>query len=430
MILRQIARELAATATEFPVVTIIGPRQAGKTTLARMQFPNHAYANLEAPDVRRLAVSDPHAFFSQFPPPVIIDEIQRVPELLSTIQVLADNSQQRGQYILTGSHQLRLQEAVAQSLAGRTALLRLLPLSIAELKATGITHTRDECIYQGFMPRLYSEQVNPTRLYRNYYQTYIERDIRQMINLRSLTDFENFTRLLAGRVGQILNLSSLANDVGVSSPTLKEWLSVLEASHTIFRLNPYFENFGKRIIKSPKIYFTDVGLASYLLGIESPALAARDPLIGNLFENMVVIEALKARLNAGKEPELYFYRDNKGNEVDLLFRRNRQLIPIEIKSAMTFNPEFAKESRSSRKSRHPRRKAMSSTRAISHRNCLALACGILPVWIPSLKEYLTARSSHCLGRQLLYSWSVRARRNPRLLLRKYVAYQKRLAERT
>ena len=342
MILRQIARELAATANEFPVVTIIGPRQAGKTTLARMQFPNHAYANLEAPDIRLLAASDPHAFFSQFPPPVIIDEIQRVPELLSTIQILADSNPQRGQYILTGSHQLRLQEAVAQSLAGRTALLRLLPLSISELKATGITHTRDEFIYQGFMPRLYNEKINPTRLYRNYCQTYIERDIRQMINLRRLTDFENFTRLLAGRVGQILNLSSLSNDVGVSSTTLKEWLSVLEASHTIFRLNPYFENFGKRIIKSPKIYFTDVGLASYLLGIESPALAARDPLIGNLFENMVVIEALKARLNAGKEPELYFYRDNKGNEVDLLFRQNRQLIPIEIKSAMTFNPEFAK----------------------------------------------------------------------------------------
>lgn len=342
MIVRQIARELAATANEFPVVTIIGPRQAGKTTLARMQFPNHAYANLEAPDIRRLAISDPHAFFSQFSPPVIIDEIQRVPELLSTIQVLADSSHQRGQYILTGSHQLRLQEAVAQSLAGRTALLRLLPLSISELKATGITHTRDEFIYQGFMPRLYNEKVNPTRLYRNYCQTYIERDIRQMINLRRLTDFENFTRLLAGRVGQILNLSSLSNDVGVSSTTLKEWLSVLEASHTIFRLNPYFENFGKRIIKSPKIYFTDIGLASYLLGIESPALATRDPLIGNLFENMVVIEALKARLNAGKEPGLYFYRDNKGNEVDLLFRQNRQLIPIEIKSAMTFNPEFAK----------------------------------------------------------------------------------------
>ena len=310
--------------------------------MAQMQFPNHAYANLEAPDIRMLARSDPHAFFSHFPPPVIIDEIQRVPELLSFIQVLADSSPKRGQYILTGSHQLGLQQAVAQSLAGRTALLRLLPLSISELDANRITHTRDEYIYKGFMPRLYSEKVNPTRLYRSYCQTYIERDVRQMINLRRLADFENFTRLLAGRIGQVLNLNSLSNDVGVSSTTLKEWLSVLEASHTIFRLNPYFENFGKRIIKSPKIYFTEVGLASYLLGIESPALVARDPLIGNLFENMVVIEALKARLNTGKEPELYFYRDNKGNEVDLLFRQNRRLIPIEIKSAMTFNPEFAK----------------------------------------------------------------------------------------
>ena len=342
MISRQISSELSASAAEFPVVTIIGPRQAGKTTLARMQFPEHAYANMEAPDVRLLAMSDPYAFFSQFPPPVIIDEIQRVPELLSVIQVLADNSRERGQFILTGSHQLRLQEAVSQSLAGRTALLRLLPLSISELEAAGITCARDEFIYQGFMPRLYDEKTNPTRLYRGYCQTYIERDIRQMINIRRLRDFESFMRLLAGRVGQVLNLNALAGDLGVSSTTLKEWLSVLEASHAVFRLNPYFENFGKRIIKSPKVYFTDVGLASYLLGIESPAHAARDPLIGSLFENMVVIEALKSRLNAGKEPELYFYRDNRGNEVDLLFRQNRQLIPIEIKSAMTFNVHFVK----------------------------------------------------------------------------------------
>ena len=342
MISRQIAKELSATAAEFPVVTLIGPRQAGKTTLARMQFPGHAYANLEAPDVRLLAMQDPHAFFSQFPPPVIVDEIQRVPELLSVIQVLADNSRLCGQFILTGSHQLRLQEAVSQSLAGRTALLRLLPLSISELAGDGITCTRDEYIHQGFMPRLYSENVSPTRLYRSYCQTYIERDIRQMINLRRLTDFEHFMRLLAGRVGQVLNLNTLSGDLGVSSTTLKEWLSVLEASHAIFRLNPYFENFGKRIIKSPKVYFTDVGLASYLLGIESSAQAARDPLIGNLFENMVVIEALKSRLNVGREPDLYFYRDNRGNGVDLLFRCNRELIPIEIKSAMTFNTEFAK----------------------------------------------------------------------------------------
>ncbi len=342
MISRQISSELSATAAEFPVVTIIGPRQAGKTTLARMQFPDHTYANLEAPEIRLLATSDPHAFFSQFPPPVIIDEIQRVPELLSVIQVLADNSRKRGQFILTDSHQMRSQEAVTQSLAGRTALLRLLPLSISELKAAGITCARDEYIHQGFMPRLYNEKVDPTRLYSGYFQTYIERDIRQMINIRRLTDFEHFMRLLAGRVGQVLNLNSLASDLGVSSTTLKEWLSVLEASHAIFRLNPYFENFGKRIIKSPKIYFTEVGLVSYLLGIESPTHTGRDPLIGNLFENMVVIEALKSRLNAGKEPELYFYRDNRGNEVDLLFRQNRQLIPIEIKSAMTFHPEFVK----------------------------------------------------------------------------------------
>ena len=342
MISRQISSELSATAAEYPVVTIIGPRQAGKTTLARRQFPDHAYANLEAPEIRLLAMSDPRAFFSQFPPPVIIDEIQRVPELLSVIQVLADDSRLRGQFILTGSHQMRLQEVVSQSLAGRTALLRLLPLSTSELEAAGITCARDEYIHQGFMPRLYGENVNPTRLYRNYCQTYIERDIRQMINIRRLTDFEHFMRLLAGRVGQVLNLSALASDLGVSSTTLKEWLSVLEASHAIFRLNPYFENFGKRVIKSPKVYFTDVGLASYLLGIESPTHAARDPLIGGLFENMVVIEALKSRLNAGKTPELYFYRDNKGNEVDLLFRQNRQLIPIEIKSAMTFNTEFVK----------------------------------------------------------------------------------------
>lgn len=333
--------ELAAAAAEYPVVTITGPRQAGKTTLARHHFTDHAYANLESPEVRALAISDANAFFAQFPPPVIVDEIQRVPALLSSIQIRADATRERGQFILTGSHQPRLQEAVSQSLAGRTALLRLLPLSIAELRAAGIEHTRDEFIHQGFMPRLYDEGLDPTRLYRGYFQTYVERDVREMINLRSLNDFENFMRLLAGRIGQVLNLSSLANDVGVSSTTLKEWLSVLEASDVVFRLTPYFGNLGKRVIKSPKIYFTDVGLASYLLGIESPSVATRDPLIGQLFENMIVIEALKARLNAGLEPQLYFYRDQQGHEVDLLFLRGRRLTPIEIKSAMTFHPDFA-----------------------------------------------------------------------------------------
>ena len=340
LIQRHIAAELAATAAEFPVVTISGPRQAGKTTLARTHFPDYAYANLESPDIRALALSDPHAFFTQFPAPLIIDEIQRVPELLSYIQVRVDEARQRGQFILTGSHQPRLRQAVAQSLAGRTALLSLLPLSIAELKEAGIEHTRDEFIHQGFLPGLYGEGIDPTRLYRSYFQTYVERDVREMINLRRLVDFEAFMRLLAGRIGQILNLSSLANDVGVSSTTLKEWLSVLEASYVVFRLTPYFENLGKRVVKSPKVYFTDVGLASYLLGIESPTVAGRDPLIGSLFENMVVLEALKARLNAGREPHLFFYRDQQGHEVDLLFQTERRLIPIEIKSAMTFHPGF------------------------------------------------------------------------------------------
>ena len=342
LIPRHVTAELAATAAEFPVVTITGPRQAGKTTLARTHFPDYAYANLESPDIRALAIADPNAFFSQFPAPLIIDEIQRVPELLSYIQVRVDDTGHRGQFILTGSHQPRLQQAVAQSLAGRTALLRLLPLSIAKLRAAGIEHTRDEFIHQGFMPRLYDEGIDPTRLYRSYFQTYVERDVREMINLRRWADFENFMRLLAGRIGQLVNLSSLANDVGVSSTTLKEWLSVLEASYVVFRLTPYFENLGKRIVKSPKVYFTDVGLASYLLGIESPAMVGRDPLIGSLFENMVVLEALKARLNAGREPRLYFYRDRQSHEVDLLFQEERRLVPIEIKSAMTFHSDFVR----------------------------------------------------------------------------------------
>ena len=343
MIPRQIQSELKLAAREYPVVTISGPRQSGKTTLARMQFPDYSYANLETPEVRRLATNDPRAFFEQYPVPMIIDEVQRAPELLSYIQTMSDKSKKRGQYILTGSHQVRLHEAVSQSLAGRTALLKLLPLSLEELKNSNLSDMNwDKLIHHGFMPRLYQESIDPTRLYRNYFQTYVERDVRQMINVKSLIAFENFIHLLAGRIGQIVNLHSLSSDVGVSSSTLKEWLSVLEASFIIFRLPPYFENFGKRIIKSPKIYFTEVGLAAYLLGIEKPEHVARDPLRGNLFENMVVIEALKARLNAGTDPNLFFFRDNKGNEIDLIFKKGRRLIPIEIKSSMTFNTDFTK----------------------------------------------------------------------------------------
>jgi predicted AAA+ superfamily ATPase len=342
MITPTILKELALMADEYAVVTVTGPRQSGKTTLVQMQFPTHSYCNLEHPETRQLAKSDPHAFFELYPAPMIIDEVQRVPELLSYIQTKVDAAPEKGQYILTGSHQLALREAVSQSLAGRTALLELLPLSIEELAAAGFEPSRDELIFNGFYPRIYSEGADPQRLYRSYFKTYVERDVRQLLNIRDLNLFEQFIHLLAGRTGQVLNFHSLANDIGASGKTLKEWVSVLEASFIIFRLPPYFENFGKRITKSPKLYFTDTGLLCYLLGIERPEQVKRDPAFGHLFENMVVIEALKTRLNQGRDPNLYFFRDNNRQEVDLVFKKGRTLHPIEIKAAMTWNSDFLK----------------------------------------------------------------------------------------
>jgi predicted AAA+ superfamily ATPase len=342
LIQRDIQKELRKLSQQYPVVTITGPRQAGKTTLAKMEFPNYQYCNLENPDIRRLAEEDPNAFFQEFKSPLIIDEIQRVPHLLSYIQTIVDENEKKGMFILTGSHQLSLHQSITQSLAGRTALLNLLPFSIRELEKAGIKQNRDLYIYRGFLPRIYKDNLESTKAYRNYFQTYVERDLRQMINLKNLNLFQNFLKLLAGRIGQIVNLHSLSNDLGVSSTTLREWLSILEASFIIFRLHPYFENFGKRIIKSPKFYFTEIGLATYLLGIEELKQVSRDPLIGSLFENLVVLEAVKARANMGLDPNLYFYRDHNQNEVDLLYKKSRELIPIEIKSSMTLNSEFYK----------------------------------------------------------------------------------------
>lgn len=337
MIRRDIETELVNLSRQYPVVTVTGPRQAGKTTLAKMVFTDFNYCNLELPDLRQLAANDPRALFSAFPPPVIIDEVQRVPELLSYIQVMADESDQTGQFILTGSHHLNLHEAITQSLAGRTALLTLYPLSIKELLQSGFSLNRDELIFTGFLPRIYKDKLEPHKAYRNYYQTYIERDLRQVSNIRNLDQYDKFLHLLAGRVGQLVNLTALSGDIGISSTTLTEWLSILEASFIIFRLKPYHENFGKRIVKSPKLYFSDVGLAAYLLGISEVEQISRDPLLGNLFENMIVLEALKTRLNKGMEPNLYFYRDANQKEVDLLYKNRNELIPIEIKAAMTYN---------------------------------------------------------------------------------------------
>ena len=343
MIPRHIEQELRQLITEYPVVTILGARQSGKTTLARELLDDWDYSNLEAPEIRQLAEDDPKAFLAQFPGRVILDEIQRVPALLSYIQVIVDESPQNGRFVLTGSHQLALREAITQSLAGRTSILNLYPFSIAELRDAGIVfNTPWDYIYQGFLPRIYDQNQRPTQAYSNYYQTYVERDVRQLINLRDLSVFEKFIKLLAGRVGQLMDYSSLANDVGVSATAIRQWLSILEASFVVFKLSPYYENFGKRVVKSPKYFFTDTGLLAFLLGIEKSDQVARDPLIGQMFENLVVIECLKIRANQGKPPNLYFFRDSNGNEVDVLFESERDLVAIEVKSSATYRQELLK----------------------------------------------------------------------------------------
>lgn len=336
------AKELTSLASSYPVVTVTGPRQSGKTTLVKDCFPELPYVNLEEPDIRLLATEDPREFFKKYEEGAIIDEIQRVPSLLSYIQVLVDKKDRSGMFILTGSHQLELSEGVSQSLAGRTAILHLLPLSISELLSIEIELSIDEYLLSGFFPRVHTKKLNPTQAYAAYVKTYVERDLRKLINLKELSLFERFLKLCASRVGQVLQLESLGNDVGVSGKTIKHWLSILEASFLVFRLPPYFENFGKRVVKSPKLYFTDVGLAAYLLDIENTTQMNRDPLRGNLFENLVILELIKTRFNRGLDAQLYFYRDSNGREVDVIFKKGHQLVPIEIKSARTTNMGFFK----------------------------------------------------------------------------------------
>lgn len=339
---RSMAQELSSQALHYPIITLLGPRQSGKTTLVRFCFPNKPYVNLEAPDTRELADADPRSFLAQYPEGAILDEIQRLPLLLSYIQTIVDESKLKGMFILTGSHQLELHQAISQSLAGRTALLTLLPMSLTELSDAGIDMPLDELLLRGGYPRIFQDHLDPTKAYRNYFQTYVERDLRQLINVKDLIQFQRFVRLCAGRIGQLLNLESLGNDAGVSSHTVKNWISILESSFIVMRLQPYHENFGKRIIKSAKLYFTDVGLACYLLGIENGVQLARDPLRGNLVENVAFLEILKARLNQGLDPQTYFFRDLHGNEVDFIFQTGHDLVPIEVKSSKTFHKEQLK----------------------------------------------------------------------------------------
>jgi len=342
MVTRKIAKEFKQLLKEYPVVTVTGPRQSGKTTLVRMECNSFNYANLEHPETRELAQFDPKAFFEQFKTPLIIDEFQKVPELLSYIQIDVDNQSKNGLYVLTGSYNLKMSNAVTQSLAGRTALLTLLPFCIAEIPENPNKRTREETLFKGFLPRVHDKKQEPYRAYRNYFQTYVSRDLKDLIHIKDAALFERFCKLLAGRVGQVFNANSLANETGVSHTTINHWLSILETSYITFRLQPYFKNFNKRIIKSPKIYFIEPGLASYLLGIENVQQLQRDPLFGNLFENLVVVEALKQRYNKGKDANLYFFRDNNKNEVDIIFAKGNKFIPIEIKSALTFNTNFLK----------------------------------------------------------------------------------------
>lgn len=340
---RDIVKEVLDMAEAYPIVTVLGPRQSGKTTLVREVFKKKPYASLEDPDTRKFAEEDPRGFLDNYPDGAILDEIQRLPTLLSYLQGIVDNNpSKKGLFILTGSHQKELHQSVSQSLAGRTALLTLLPFCLSELPKKFLNKEINDYLYQGMYPRVYQDNLDPTKFYRNYLQTYVERDVRQLINVKDLSVFQHFIKLCASRVGQLFNANNISNELGVSSNTVNHWLSILEASFLIYRLQPYFENFGKRIIKSPKLYFTDVGLATYCLDIHTPEQLARDPLRGQLIENFVILEIIKHRMNQGLEPSCYFYRDSNQHEIDLILKLGHELIPIEIKGSKTFHPDFLK----------------------------------------------------------------------------------------
>ena len=340
MVKREITSRLVELFQQYPFVTVTGPRQSGKTTLCRSAFPQLTYVNLEAPDQREFAESDPRGFLARLDSGAILDEIQRVPSLLSYLQVIADEKGQNSLFVLTGSEQFQLSDAINQSLAGRTALLRLLPFSLAERQLTGASGEVDEILFSGFYPRIHDQRLDPRQALGDYFETYVERDVRQLSEIRNLSSFQRFVRLCAGRVGQLLNLSSLGADAGVTHTTAREWLTVLEASYIIFQLQPYRSNVRKRLVKSPKLYFYDVGLASYLIGIENAKQIATHPLRGSLFENAVVIEALKHRFNRGGQPNLSFFRNVKGLECDLFYETGQGIAAIEIKSGATIASDY------------------------------------------------------------------------------------------
>lgn len=342
MIQRDASEVLLRFSKQYPVVTVTGPRQSGKTTLVKHLFKDKSYFNLEQISHFEFASNDPEGFISQMKDGGIIDEIQRVPKLLNQIQAVVDEKKKNGFFILTGSSQFELLSEVSQSLAGRSALFTLLPLSLNELKKAGMNFSNPLNIYQGFMPRIIDEKLNPSEALDFYFRTYVERDLRNLMQIKNLSQFQMFVKMCAGRTGQLLNLSNLGSDAGVSHTTVKEWISILKASYIIFTLEPFSGNIAKRLMKAPKLYFYDVGLAAFLLGIENEKQILTHPLYGNLFENMVVCEFLKYRFNCGKPANMNFYRDSSGNEVDIICNLADKLIPVEIKAGMTVRDDFFK----------------------------------------------------------------------------------------
>ena len=341
MIARDVEEAFRGLLRGFPVVTLTGPRQSGKTTLARAIFAGRPYISLEDPDVRRMALEDPRAFLAGLPDGAVLDEVQRTPELLSYLQARVDADGRMGLFLLTGSQQFGLMSGITQSLAGRSAFIELLPFSLNELGRAGISPpSLDEMLLAGGDPPLYDRSLLPKAWFPAYVTAYVERDVRQILKVQDLEVFQRFVRLCAGRSGQILNLASLATDCGITHNTAKAWISVLEASYVLFLLRPHHENFSKRLIKSPKLYFYDTGLLCWLLGIQNAGQLASHPLRGSIFETFVVSELVKSRLNRGERAAFSFWRDSNGNEIDVVADVGTGMMPIEIKAGQTINRDF------------------------------------------------------------------------------------------
>ena len=341
MIPRQAAPVLQKLALGYPILAITGPRQAGKTTLAQTTFPDKRYLSLEDPDQRAFAEEDPRAFLARLPQGAILDEAQRCPALFSYLQTRVDREKKMGQFVLTGSQQFGLLSNLTQTLAGRVGMVQLLPFSLQEMQQGELAiHDLDDLMWRGMYPPVHDRQLAPEQWFANYLVTYVERDVRQLIEVQNLSLFQRFIKLCAARCGQLLNLSSLASDCGVSHNTVRAWISVLEASYVVFLLQPHHQNFGKRLVKTPKLYFVDTGLAAFLLGIRDPQHLSIHSARGALFENFVISELLKRRYNQGLPSNLFFWRNNAGDEVDLLIEQGEQLIPVEIKSGQTFSSDF------------------------------------------------------------------------------------------